>query len=187
MKLLILDKDGTLTTPKSGEKFVQHPEDQMLLPGVAERIAAMADDGWTIAIASNQGGVAAGHKSPSDEQAEMLYLKSLLPQISLILSCPDFKGELLNELRFFSTSIEAPPESLNNGCHIERFEHWNIDGIDTFRKPSGGMLEWAIRRWYPERPKEVIFVGDRTEDQQAAAAARVRFQWADAWRAQWQH
>lgn len=38
-KLLILDKDGTLVTPASGKKFVHHPEDQVVLPGVHEAIA----------------------------------------------------------------------------------------------------------------------------------------------------
>lgn len=55
-KLLILDKDGTLVKPKSGKTFVQHPEDQELLHGVKEAIARYAADGWTMAIASNQGG-----------------------------------------------------------------------------------------------------------------------------------
>jgi D-glycero-D-manno-heptose 1,7-bisphosphate phosphatase len=55
-KLLVLDKDGTLVHPKSGNTFVQHPEDQELIEGVAEAIARYVADGWTIAIASNQGG-----------------------------------------------------------------------------------------------------------------------------------
>lgn len=56
MRLLILGKDGTLTKSKSGATFVQHPEDQELLPGVEEAIARYAADGWAMAIASNQGG-----------------------------------------------------------------------------------------------------------------------------------
>ena len=44
-KLLILDKDGTLVRPKSGNEFVQHPEDQELLPGVVEAIARYAANG----------------------------------------------------------------------------------------------------------------------------------------------
>lgn len=55
-KLLVLDKDGTLVRPKSGNTFVQHPEDQGLIEGVTEAIARYIADGWTIAIASNQGG-----------------------------------------------------------------------------------------------------------------------------------
>ena len=36
-----------------------------------------------------------------------------------------------------------------------------------------------------ESSVEVLFVGDRTEDEQSAAAAGVAFQWADEWRAQY--
>ena len=55
-RLAILDKDGTLVGTKSGETFVQHPEDQILLPGVEEAIARLVDDGYELVIASNQGG-----------------------------------------------------------------------------------------------------------------------------------
>ena len=64
-KLLVLDKDGTLTRPKSGNTFVQNPEDQELIEGVAEAIARYVADGWTLAIASNQGGC---HKISSEAQ-----------------------------------------------------------------------------------------------------------------------
>ena len=56
MKLAVLDKDGTLTTPISGDKFSQSPQDQRLLPGVREAIDRLRSDGWSLAIASNQGG-----------------------------------------------------------------------------------------------------------------------------------
>ena len=39
MKLLVLDKDGTIVRPKSGHTFIQSPEDQVLIEGVAEAIA----------------------------------------------------------------------------------------------------------------------------------------------------
>ena len=77
MKLLVLDKDGTLTRTKSGHTFVQHPEDQVLIDGVVEAIAAYTADGWTMAIASNQGGVAAGHKTLEEAIAEMQYAMEL--------------------------------------------------------------------------------------------------------------
>ena len=56
MKLAVIDKDGTLTTSVSGAKFPQSPTDQKLLPGVKEAIDRLRADGWTLAIASNQGG-----------------------------------------------------------------------------------------------------------------------------------
>lgn len=60
MKLAVLDKDGTLTTSKSGNKFARNPTDQVLIEGVVEGCQSLIDAGYTLAIASNQGGVAAG-------------------------------------------------------------------------------------------------------------------------------
>lgn len=51
--LLVLDKDWTLIRPKSGNTFVQDPEDQELIEGVAEAIARYVADGWQLAIVSN--------------------------------------------------------------------------------------------------------------------------------------
>lgn len=70
-KLLILDKDGTLTRPKSGGTFVQHPEDQELILGVAETLRRYEDDGWSMAIASNQGGCAVFEILAEDIKAGM--------------------------------------------------------------------------------------------------------------------
>lgn len=55
-KLLALDKDGTITTTVSGETFVRSPDDQKLIPGIADRISEYIAEGWSIAIVSNQGG-----------------------------------------------------------------------------------------------------------------------------------
>lgn len=56
MKLAILDKDNTITAPASGNAFVQSPADQSLLPGVDEAVARLVADGYTLVVASNQGG-----------------------------------------------------------------------------------------------------------------------------------
>ncbi len=56
MKLAVLDKDGTLTQPISGARFPKNPQDQGLMPGVREAIDRLRADGWSLAIASNQGG-----------------------------------------------------------------------------------------------------------------------------------
>lgn len=55
-KLVIFDKDGTLVEPISGGTFVQHPHDQRLRPGVAEKLEQLRGDGLMMAIASNQDG-----------------------------------------------------------------------------------------------------------------------------------
>lgn len=56
LKLAVLDKDGTLTQPISGARFPQNPQDQGLMPGVRGAIDRLRADGWSLAIASNQGG-----------------------------------------------------------------------------------------------------------------------------------
>jgi D-glycero-D-manno-heptose 1,7-bisphosphate phosphatase len=173
MKLAIFDKDGTLTTPKSGANFVQNPEDQVLLPGVAEGIAALAADGWALAIASNQGGVAAGYKSVYSAIDEMLYAMDL-SSIDLAMAAHSYENEY----------GEAIFLDLSDGGRF-----WEIitNRQRKFRKPNEGMIDYLAstfygsRHWMPEI--QILFVGDRPEDQQAAAAAGVPFQWADEWRA----
>ena len=56
-KLLILDKDGTLTTTVSGEKFVQSPIDQKVIPGMDSALVYAKKQRYVIAVASNQGGL----------------------------------------------------------------------------------------------------------------------------------
>lgn len=51
----------------------------------------------------------------------------------------------------------------------------------NFRKPGAGMIiaAQAMQMLFVE---SVVFVGDRPEDEQAAIAAGVSFEWADEWR-----
>lgn len=168
MKLAIFDKDGTLTTPRSGEKFVQHPEDQVLLPGVAEKLRQLVEDGWTMAIASNQGGVEAGHKTINEAIAEMRYCLELLPMIDCAIFAPYFEGNVAWLVR---QDPKALPDELWLYCKA--------------RKPSQGMPCYLIDQYRPDlasilrwHEENALFVGDRPEDQQAAVNAGVRFHWA---------
>ncbi len=162
-KLLLLDKDGTLVKPRSGNEFVQHPEDQELIPGVAEAIERYAADGWAMAIVSNQGGVSAGYKTLDDAIAEMRYCLKLLPQISTAYFCPD-DGKWCHIVRSGNLHQVSSGQHECNG--------WN------FRKPGDGMIKLASRSFNSSIPN---LVGDRREDQQAAEAANIPFMWADEW------
>jgi len=66
--LYIFDKDGTLVGGASNRP-ANAPEEQILLPGVAEKIAALKAAWHKIAIASNQGGVAWGFISLAQAEA----------------------------------------------------------------------------------------------------------------------
>ncbi|MBC7971785.1 MAG: hypothetical protein H7Z11_16945, partial [Verrucomicrobia bacterium] len=76
MKLAILDKDGTITASASGATFTKHPEDQELLSGVKEAVARLVADGYTLVIASNQGGCDAFTVEVSNAKVGMVWLDS---------------------------------------------------------------------------------------------------------------
>jgi D-glycero-D-manno-heptose 1,7-bisphosphate phosphatase len=58
MKLLILDRDGTLNAPR--DDFVTTPADWEPLPGALEAVARLNQAGWRLVIASNQSGLGRG-------------------------------------------------------------------------------------------------------------------------------
>ena len=99
MKLLLVDCDGTIREPDSGEKFIQYPQDQRIIRGADKAIASYSPSEWTIVGITNQGGVAAGHKSLSDCCNEQRYTLELFPQISAIYFCPDYNGWDSNVLK----------------------------------------------------------------------------------------
>lgn len=58
MKLIILDRDGTINEDR--KDFVKSPEEWQALPGALEAIARLNQAGWHIVIASNQSGLGRG-------------------------------------------------------------------------------------------------------------------------------
>jgi D-glycero-D-manno-heptose 1,7-bisphosphate phosphatase len=58
MKLIILDRDGTLNAPR--DDFVTSPTDWEPLPGALEAVARLNQAGWRVVIASNQSGLGRG-------------------------------------------------------------------------------------------------------------------------------
>jgi D-glycero-D-manno-heptose 1,7-bisphosphate phosphatase len=58
MKLLILDRDGTLNATR--DDFVTTPADWEPLPGALEAVARLNQAGWRLVIVSNQSGLGRG-------------------------------------------------------------------------------------------------------------------------------
>ena len=179
MKILLLDKDGTLIKPRSGAKFVFSPEDQELLPGAAERCQEFAEASWVLACCSNQAGIAAGHKSLDDAISEFQFLMGLLPQVSFCLFCPDFEGREIACVKR-EGQIFLPGLTQAYATEFPQF---------GFRKPQPGMLWFACDLIEGEEgilrgeTDKVLFVGDRDEDQGAALNAGIDFDfaWASDW------
>jgi D-glycero-D-manno-heptose 1,7-bisphosphate phosphatase len=165
-KLLLLDKDGTLVHPTHG-KFVDAPWHQAPIPGVAAALDRYQAEGWKLCIISNQGGVAAGHKSLDSCILEMRYCLELFPQIREAFFCPDFEGK--DCWRVWGDCKE--PHRILYG------DGWTMSGdkLAPFRKPEPGMLQLAMDI---HSPGQTLYIGDRPEDEAAAAAAGVPFDFA---------
>ena len=173
-KLLLLDLDGTLREPASGKNFIQHPLDQQIIPGADTAITHYAAQGYLCVGISNQGGVAAGHKSLDDAILEQRHTLELFPQLRAIFFCPDFEGRYC---WFVRRGIEAM------AAHDFSDIPWVSELSRKFRKPQPGMLLAAHKNYSPATPiSELWFVGDREEDAQAAKNAGCNFVHAKIWR-----
>lgn len=58
MKLIVLDRDGTLNPDP--EDYLRGPEDWEPLPGALEAVARLNQGGWRVLVATNQSGLARG-------------------------------------------------------------------------------------------------------------------------------
>ncbi len=56
MKLIILDRDGVIN--EDSDDFIKSPEEFIPLPGSLEAMARLSRAGYTIAVATNQSGIA---------------------------------------------------------------------------------------------------------------------------------
>lgn len=168
-KILFLDLDGTVREPKSGAKFINDPHDQNLIEGVKEAIAHYSSREWLIIGITNQGGVAAGHKSIESAINEQKITLDLVPELALIYFCPDFEG-----LECWKVA-----RNIVGGISSSLVKQYDISEFGSFRKPGAGMIRLALGI---VNPSECWMIGDRPEDEQCAAAANINFMWADVWR-----
>lgn len=158
MKIFFFDLDGTLRETKSGKTFINEPDDQKSIAGASKAIAHYSDRFICIGI-TNQGGVAAGHKSIESAIEEQHITFELFPELSEIFFCPNW-GESCYQISRGNAplSFEAPigDDSLKVSC----------------RKPGHGMLLIASQTFGLDN---AWMVGDRPEDEQCATAAGINF------------
>ncbi|TVP92222.1 MAG: D-glycero-beta-D-manno-heptose 1,7-bisphosphate 7-phosphatase [Pseudomonadaceae bacterium] len=90
MRLIILDRDGVIN--EDSDAFVKSLEEWRPLPGAIDAIARLSRAGWTIAIATNQSGLARGYFSTATLEAMHAHLRQLVAeqggQVDLIRYCP---------------------------------------------------------------------------------------------------
>jgi len=162
-KIIFFDLDGTLRQTKSGQTFINKPEDQQAIKGTQEALAYYQEKGFLLIGITNQGGVAAGHKSLQNAIEEQRITLQLFPELSEIFFCPNW-GESCYQMSHDNVPLEFGAPISGNGSKI------------SCRKPGHGMILTAARPL--AELKDCWMIGDRPEDQQCAEAAEVKFVWA---------
>ncbi|MBV6285454.1 D-glycero-beta-D-manno-heptose 1,7-bisphosphate 7-phosphatase [Pseudomonas aegrilactucae] len=90
MKLLILDRDGVIN--QDSDAYIKSLDEWIPIPGSIEAIAQLSKAGWTVAVATNQSGIARGYYSLATLDAMHARLRTLVAEqggeVGLIVYCP---------------------------------------------------------------------------------------------------
>lgn len=90
MKLLILDRDGVIN--QDSDAYIKTLEEWIPIPGAIEAIARLSKAGWTVAVATNQSGLARGYYDQAMLEAMHARLRQLVAEqggeVGLIVHCP---------------------------------------------------------------------------------------------------
>jgi phosphoglycolate phosphatase-like HAD superfamily hydrolase len=174
-RLVLFDLDGTLTG--------QYETDP--LPGVERTLVELAEAGARLVGATNQGGV--GYRYAYERWGRANAAK--YPTVEEIVERLKVLGERLPQLEAFYVSLHSGQENFpvprdwrDRPVREERAGDLvvRLGWLAEWRKPAPGMLLQAIEGAGADRA-DALMVGDRDDDRLAAAAARVRFEWAEGY------
>ena len=90
MKLIILDRDGVIN--QDSDAYIKSPDEWIPIPGSLEAIAKLNREGYTVAVATNQSGLARGYFDLKALSAMHRKMETLLSdmggQIDAVFYCP---------------------------------------------------------------------------------------------------
>ena len=90
MKLIILDRDGVIN--QDSDEYIKSPDEWIPIPGSLEAIAKLNQEGYTVAVATNQSGLARGYFDLKTLSAMHRKMETLLSdlggQIDAVFYCP---------------------------------------------------------------------------------------------------
>jgi D-glycero-D-manno-heptose 1,7-bisphosphate phosphatase len=90
LKLLILDRDGVINY--DSDAYIKSVQEWIPLPGSIEAIAQLSKAGWTVAVATNQSGLARGFYDIATLDAMHQRLRALVAEqggeLGLVVFCP---------------------------------------------------------------------------------------------------
>lgn len=158
--LYLFDLDGTLI---SG--YMDNPDKDYnkweVLPGRRAKLNQLLMRGDTVCIVTNQGGVAFGFVTEDQADAKI-----------------DQAVRQLGLAPVRSSGDPMPPIVYACYHHEKGVPPWNDSVSALRRKPNPQMLFEAMEDHQQAASLGVLVVGDRPEDEEAARAAGVPFQWA---------
>ena len=90
LKLLILDRDGVINY--DSDAYIKSVEEWIPLPGAIEAIAQLSKADWTVAVATNQSGIARGYYDLATLDAMHARLRAFGAEqggeLGLVVYCP---------------------------------------------------------------------------------------------------
>ena len=90
MKLLILDRDGVIN--EDSDAYIKSLDEWIPIPGSIDAIARLSKAGWTVAVATNQSGLARGYYNEATLESMHSRLRQLVAEqggeVGLIVHCP---------------------------------------------------------------------------------------------------
>lgn len=118
VKVAFFDADSTLRISRSGSPTANAADDVYVLPFVAAEIKKLNEQGYLVAIVSNQGGVAAGYTSIEVAEGALLFVGEQLHRLDAKIDYIDFAEEK-NDFRKPKTGMaELLNEELMDKCGV---------------------------------------------------------------------
>lgn len=90
VKLIVLDRDGVIN--EDSDAFVKNPDEWIPIAGSLQAMAKLCEAGWTVAVATNQSGLARGLFDPMTLDDMHFKMQRLAMEeggrVDLIVHCP---------------------------------------------------------------------------------------------------
>lgn len=162
---IILDWDGTIRKPKSGE-FIEDADDLEFYDGVISALWKYKRAGYLVLGATNQGGIAYNHKTIYSFAAEV------------------------GEMKLASSHEQGWPfDDWHFSPYMKGGEDKSYSRSSLMRKPNYGMLalmEHRLIKEYGVAPDwdsdRTFMVGDSYKDRELASKVGILFAQAEDWR-----